>query len=108
MGNQSNVSDATAQKVDAEISRIINEQYDRAKKILEDKSDTVHNMAKALLEYETIDSDQIDEIMDGKDPTPPADWEPPSSDPDDSDSSTPSGDAPSIDPKLDGPADAPA
>ncbi len=108
MGNQSNVSDATAQKVDAEISRIINEQYDRAKKILEDKSETVHNMAKALLEYETIDADQIDEIMDGKEPTPPADWEPPTNDGDDSDSSTPSGDAPTIEPKLDGPADAPA
>ena len=65
------VSEATMQKVDAEIRRIIDEQYASARKILEDNRDKVEAMAKALLEWETIDSDQIKDIMDGLPPRPP-------------------------------------
>lgn len=66
-----NVSEATMQKVDAEIRRIIDEQYALARKILEENRDKVEAMTKALLEWETIDAEQIDDIMDGKPPRPP-------------------------------------
>lgn len=66
-----NVSEATMQKVDAEVRRIIDEQYALARKLLEENRDKMHKMANALLEWETIDSDQIDDIMNGNDPRPP-------------------------------------
>ena len=66
-----NVSEATMQKVDAEIRRIIDEQYALARKLLEDNRDKVEAMTKALLEWETIDAEQIDDIMEGKPPRPP-------------------------------------
>ena len=66
-----NVSEATMQKVDAEIRRIIDEQYGLARKLLEENRDKVEAMAAALLELETIDADQIDDIMAGKPPRPP-------------------------------------
>ena len=66
-----NVSEATMQKVDAEIRRIIDEQYGLARKILEENRDKVEAMAQALLELETIDADQIDDIMAGQPPRPP-------------------------------------
>ncbi len=66
-----NVSEATMQKVDAEIRRIIDEQYALARKLLEDNRDKVEAMTKALLEWETIDAEQIDDIMSGKPPRPP-------------------------------------
>ena len=47
-----------------------------ARKLIEDNQDKMHAMAKALLEWETIDSDQLDDIMAGKDPRPPKDWAP--------------------------------
>lgn len=59
------------QQVDGEIRRIINEQYGLAKRLLEENRDKVEAMTKALLEWETIDSDQIDDIMAGKAPRPP-------------------------------------
>jgi len=65
------VSEATMQKVDAEIRRIIDQQYRVARKILEENRDKVEMMAKALLEYETLDADQIGDIMSGKPPRPP-------------------------------------
>jgi cell division protease FtsH len=65
------VSEATMQKVDAEIRRIIDQQYRVARKILEDNREKVEVMAKALLEYETLDADQIADIMSGKPPRPP-------------------------------------
>jgi cell division protease FtsH len=49
-----------------------------ARKLIEDNKDKMHAMAKALLEWETIDSEQIDDIMNGKPPRPPKDWTPPS------------------------------
>ena len=66
-----NVSETTMQKVDAEIRRIIDEQYSLARRMLEENRDKVEAMAKALLEYETIDADQINDIMSGLPPRPP-------------------------------------
>jgi len=66
-----NVSEATMQKVDLEIRRIIDEQYALARKLLEENRDKVEAMTHALLEWETIDSEQIDDIMAGKPPRPP-------------------------------------
>jgi cell division protease FtsH len=68
------VSEATQQKVDAEIRRILDEQYAVAKKILEDKRDRVEAMTTALLEWETIDADQVKAIMEGREPNPPVGW----------------------------------
>src|SRR2546423_82520 len=66
-----NVSEATMQKVDAEIRRIIDQQYRLARSLLESNRDKVEAMTKALLEFETIDADQIGDIMSGKPPRPP-------------------------------------
>jgi cell division protease FtsH len=66
-----NVSEATMQKVDAEIRRIIDQQYALARKLLDENRDKVEAMTKALLEWETIDAEQIDDIMSGKPPRPP-------------------------------------
>jgi cell division protease FtsH len=71
-----NMSEETMQKVDAEVRRIIDEQYALARRLIEEHSDHMHAMAKALLEWETIDSDQLDDIMAGKPPRPPKDWSP--------------------------------
>jgi len=76
-----NMSEETMEKVDAEVRRIIDEQYAVARKLIEDNADKMHAMAKALLEWETIDGDQLDDIMKGKPPRPPKDWTPPSSKP---------------------------
>ena len=66
-----NVSEATLQKVDAEIRRIVDEQYKLARKLIEENRDKIDIMAKSLLEWETLDSDQINDIMEGKAPRPP-------------------------------------
>ncbi len=71
-----NMSEATLQKVDGEVRRIIDQQYAQARKLIEDNKDKMHAMAKALLEWETIDTDQLDDIMAGKEPRPPKDWTP--------------------------------
>ncbi len=71
-----NMSEQTMQKVDAEVRRIIDQQYALARQLIEEHSDQMHAMAKALLEWETIDADQIDDIMAGKPPRPPKDWTP--------------------------------
>jgi len=70
-----NVSDETAHDIDKEIRSIIDRSYKRAKDILEANLDKLHMMADALMKYETIDSSQIDDIMAGKPPGPPADWD---------------------------------
>ena len=56
---------------DAEIRRIIDEQYHLARRLLEENRDKVESMAKTLLEWETIDADQILDIMEGRPPRPP-------------------------------------
>jgi cell division protease FtsH len=69
-----NMSEDTMRKVDAEVRRIIDEQYNIARKLIEDNQDKMHAMANALLEWETIDADQIADIMHGKTPRLPKDW----------------------------------
>ena len=76
------VSDVTVHTIDEEVRNIIDHNYQRAKSILEEHEDKLHVMAKALMKYETIDHGQVKEIMEGKEPTPPEDW-------DDSDDSAP-------------------
>ncbi|MFM9902519.1 MAG: cell division protein FtsH, partial [Polaromonas sp.] len=71
-----NMSEATLQKVDGEVRRIIDQQYALARKLIEDNQDKMHAMANALLEWETIDVEQLDDIMAGKAPRPPKDWSP--------------------------------
>ncbi|HSW16554.1 MAG TPA: cell division protein FtsH, partial [Ramlibacter sp.] len=71
-----NMSEQTMQKVDAEVRRIIDDQYNLARRLVEENKDKMHAMAKALLEWETIDSDQLDDIMAGKAPRPPKDFTP--------------------------------
>ena len=66
-----NVSEATMQQVDMEIRRIIDEQYALARKLIEENRDKIEAMTQALLEWETIDSDQIGDIMEGRAPRPP-------------------------------------
>ncbi len=66
-----NVSEATMQKVDAEIRRIVDAQYSLARKLIEENRDKIELMAKTLLEWETIDADQISDIMEGRAPRPP-------------------------------------
>ncbi|WP_368643841.1 ATP-dependent zinc metalloprotease FtsH [Castellaniella ginsengisoli] len=65
------VSEATMQKVDSEIRRIIDEQYTVARNLIESNQDKMHAMAKALLEWETIDAEQIEDIMSGRPPRAP-------------------------------------
>ena len=69
------ISDQTAQKIDEEVRAIIDRNFKCAQSILTERLSTLHLMAEALIKYETIDASQLKEIMDGKEPTPPADWE---------------------------------
>jgi cell division protease FtsH len=66
-----NVSEATLQRVDAEIKKIIDEQYGLARSLIEENREKVELMAQTLLEWETIDADQVNDIMDGRQPRPP-------------------------------------
>jgi cell division protease FtsH len=66
-----NVSESTMQKVDAEIRSIIDQQYAVARKLIEDNRDKMDIMAASLLEWETLDAEQIDDIMGGRPPRPP-------------------------------------
>ena len=86
------VSDLTAKQIDEDVRALITRNYDRAKNILTENLDKLHTMAKLLITYETIDSDQIDAIMEGREPGAPKGW--------DDKSSTP---PPSAKPDEDGP-----
>jgi cell division protease FtsH len=68
------VSDETVRAIDSEIRSLIDRNYQRSVDILKENEDKLHVMADALMKYETIDSSQIDSIMDGKVPGPPQDW----------------------------------
>jgi cell division protease FtsH len=68
------VSDETAHVIDEEIRSVINRNYERANGILTDSMSKLHMMADALIKYETIDDEQIRDIMSGKEPRPPQDW----------------------------------
>jgi len=77
---QKNVSDETAHAIDSEIRTVIDSNYSIAKQILVDHMDKLHAMSDALMKYETIDSEQIAEIMAGREPGPPSNWQDPDSD----------------------------
>ncbi len=90
-----NVSDETAHTIDEEIRCFIDRNYQRAERILKGNREILEIMAQALIKYETINADQIDEIMSGKPPSPPEDWS------DDSDSETKTGSGSDVKPDSD-------
>jgi cell division protease FtsH len=69
------VSDDTAHAIDEEVRRIVDHNYSVAKQILEENLSKLHAMAEALIKYETIGEQQIKDIMEGREPRPPEDWE---------------------------------
>jgi cell division protease FtsH len=69
------VSDDTARLIDVEVRRIIDAAHARAKDLLESNEMQLHLMADALMKYETINGDQIDQIMEGHEPDPPEGWQ---------------------------------
>lgn len=77
------MSDDTARAIDEEIRDVVDRNYTRAEKILRDNMDILHAMKDALMKYETIDAAQIDDLMERKEPRPPADWEDKGTDSDD-------------------------
>lgn len=68
------ISEHMSKVIDDEVRRIVDETYDYAKKILVEKMDILHAMAEALIKYETIESEQLDQLMNGKPLTPPKGW----------------------------------
>ncbi|NDU79947.1 MAG: cell division protein FtsH, partial [Ferrovum sp.] len=91
-GSQKNVSEATQQQVDAEIRRILDQQYGVARAVIESHRAEIEAMAAALLEWETIDANQIDDIMAGRPARPPkptGGTQPPATPPDASSGATP-------------------
>jgi cell division protease FtsH len=73
------VGDETRDAIDEEVRRIVDENYQRAEQVLHEHIDKLHMMADALIKYETIDENQIQDIMAGREPRPPEDWDEPSS-----------------------------
>jgi len=69
------MSDDTARLIDEEVRDIIDAAHGRARDLLESHSQQLHLMAAALMKYETLDKDQIDQVMDGREPDPPEDWQ---------------------------------
>ena len=75
------ISDETASEIDKEVKEILNNCYKKAKEVLETNIDALHKMSQALMDYETLDADQIDDIMAGGDPrAPKSSEEPPTKD----------------------------
>ncbi|GAB2789931.1 ATP-dependent zinc metalloprotease FtsH [Halomonas shantousis] len=68
-------SGETTTRLDKEVRRIIDECYAKARQILEDNRDKLDTMAEALMQYETIDAEQLRDIMEGREPRPPKDWD---------------------------------
>ncbi len=83
------VSDDTANLIDVEVRKIIDTNYQRAADILKENVEKLHAMANALIKYETIDAEQIKDIMGGKEPRPPEDWEDSGDSPTDADTKAP-------------------
>ena len=69
------MSDDTAKDIDTEVRSLVNKSYATATKMIKDNMDKLHVMSEALLTYETIDKDQIDDIMAGVKPRPPKGWD---------------------------------
>jgi cell division protease FtsH len=88
------MSDETALAIDKEVRAIIDKCYEKARDLLEEHRSKMDMMAEALMQYETIDSEQIDAIMEGRKPNPPSDWsDGPSDSPSDPEASSPNDDA---------------
>ena len=87
------VSDQTQDLIDEEVRSIIERNYQRSTRILKENEQRLHVMADALIRYETIDVEQIKDIMEGREPRPPQDW---------SDQSPPGGDSPTVEDDSDG------
>ena len=99
------VSDLTAKQIDEDVRKLVNRNYQRAEKILKDNIDKLHIMTDLLMKYETIDSEQIDAIMEGREPGAPKDWDdssstPPSSPSTSTDSDTDTDEDPRGEPAL--------
>ena len=75
MSRSKNISDDTQRIIDEEVRKLIEAGYQRAETILKANLPTLHAMAQALLKYETLESSQIDDIMAGREPKAPQDWE---------------------------------
>ncbi len=75
------MSDETAHAIDEEIRQIVDRNYERAHRLLDENLDKLHLMSRTLMKYETIDAGQIDAIMEGREPGPPSDWNDDDSDP---------------------------
>ena len=99
-GREKSMSNQTAQAIDSEIRAIIDRNYERAETILKENLDKMHMMADALMKYETIDSHQIDAIMEGKEPGPPQDWgdDEPGTPPGEASGNSSAGEDPDLDP----------
>ena len=69
------VSDVTAHAIDEEVRRVIEANFKRAREVLTTSLDKLHLMADALMKYETIDEEQLKDIMAGRTPKPPAGWD---------------------------------
>ena len=87
------VSDQTQDLIDEEVRNIIDRNYKRSTRLLRENEHRLHVMASALIRYETIDVEQIKDIMEGREPRPPQDW---------SDHSPPGGDSPAVEDENDG------
>lgn len=91
------MSDETALSIDREVRSIIDECYEKARSILDEHRSKMDLMAEALMQYETVDAEQIDAIMEGRKPNPPSDWtDGPSDSPSDPEASAPQGDTAAI------------
>jgi cell division protease FtsH len=87
------MSDETALAIDKEVRAIIDECYEKARSILDEHRSKMDLMAEALMQYETVDAEQIDAIMEGRKPNPPSDWtDGPSDSPSDPEASAPQDD----------------
>ncbi len=75
MAQQKDVSDETQHAIDEEVRAVIDNNYTAAEKILQENLEKLHLMADALMKYETIDRDQIDDVMQGNEPRPPKGWQ---------------------------------
>ena len=104
MSQRKHVSEQTSEEIDREVRAIIDSCYHRAKDLLESNRDKLDLMAEALMQYETIDADQIGDIMSGHKPRPPKDWRDQGPGPGASASSDESGDGETGDDAIGGPA----
>jgi cell division protease FtsH len=100
-GGNTHYSEDTSREIDQEVRNILNEAYSAATKLLEDNRDILEAMKDALIEFETIDADQVDDLMNRRKVRPPKQWD------DDSDNRSGGSDTPAQDAKGEGPIGGP-